>query len=136
MANGSPVMCRNCRETTSNRNGYCDQCNKDKAGRYQKKGDPFYWSTAWKRVRALKLKKDPLCEDCLGEDTVTPAQLVDHIKERKDGGAPLKLENLKSQCYKCHAVKTATAKREREGLSESPLTPPAQPFGSKKFLPS
>lgn len=131
MPRKAPVMCANCRETTTNRNGYCDQCSRDRVWRHQKKGDPFYWSPEWRKVRAIKLRKDPLCEDCFEEGRVTPAKLVDHVKERKDGGAPLKLENLKSQCYKCHAVKTAVAKREREGLPESPLTPPAQPFGRK-----
>lgn len=131
MALRPATLCRSCKTATHNTSGYCDECQERRVWRNEKKGDTFYWSPAWRKVRRLKLKQDPLCEDCKKQGRITPARLVDHIHEIKDGGARLDLKNMRSQCYKCHAIKTAEAKRQRrEGPVESPPTPPAQPFGN------
>lgn len=130
----APVVCRaySCRNATTNKNGYCDDCA-DQAGRKrrQKKGDPFYWSTPWKKFRAWYIRRNPLCEECLKRGLTVPADVVDHIIEIKDGGARLSEDNAKSLCNRCHARKTAEVKRQREGRFESPPTPPVQPFGSQ-----
>ncbi|SHO52877.1 5-methylcytosine-specific restriction endonuclease McrA [Desulfopila aestuarii DSM 18488] len=128
------VVCRGCRTSTSNASGYCDAC-RDQAGtkRRTKKGDPFYWSPQWLRFRDWYRKKSPLCEECKADGKLVPMDVVDHIVELKDGGAPLSEDNVQSLCSHCHSKKTARAKREREGLCESPPTSPAQPFGSQNL---
>lgn len=40
---------------------------------------------------------------------------ADHIKERKDGGAPLDPRNGQALCGKHHTIKTAQARQERAG---------------------
>lgn len=47
-------------------------------------------------------------------DVVAPARLfADHIIERKDGGAPLDVENGQCLCGRHHSLKTAAARGER-----------------------
>jgi hypothetical protein len=63
--------------------------------------NPFYNTTAWKRLRKVKLLRNPLCEDCR-----KPARDVDHVKSINAGGDALALENLRSLCHECHSRKT------------------------------
>lgn len=75
-----------------------------------KKSDPFYHTTAWKRVRAAALMRDHyLCVPCLeamrrGEGRKPrAATTVHHIiprEERPD--LALELSNLQSICPICH----------------------------------
>ena len=71
----------------------------------------FYRSTAWRKLRAVKLAQQPLCEECLKQGRHTPAQMVDHIRPINKGGAALDLSNLQSLCHACHNSKSA---RERK----------------------
>lgn len=48
-----------------------------------------------------------------------PATMVDHIKEIKDGGSKLSLDNLQSMCLPCHNLKTAETKAQRVGVGKS-----------------
>lgn len=69
----------------------------------------FYNTTAWQRLRAFHLSKNPLCVECKRQGLLTPADVVDHI-------VPLTLENygkkgldptnLQSLCYAHHKLKT------------------------------
>jgi len=70
----------------------------------------FYQSTGWRRLRALKLSEQPLCEECLRAGRTTPAQMVDHIVPINKGGAKLTMDNLQSLCNACHARKSAADK--------------------------
>lgn len=57
----------------------------------------------WRRVRKLKLDKDPLCEMCLAQKKYTKAKVIHHITSiQKDPGGRLNLDNLKSLCRNCH----------------------------------
>jgi 5-methylcytosine-specific restriction protein A len=123
-------VCRSCRVTITGKGGYCDRCNNDPSVKKQKKGDRFYWSTRWLRFRDWYKRLHPLCEDCAANGRLVPVDVVDHVIEIKDGGAPLDENNARSLCHQCHARKTARVRAEREGRVESPPTPPAQPFGS------
>lgn len=135
-----PSVCRNlgCGKATRNINGFCDDCQQ--AGiikrKRKKKTNPFYGSAKWKRFRNWYAAKQPLCENCLEKGIFTEMNVVDHIIELKDGGAPLSEDNAKSLCNKCHALKTSRKKMERGGLVESPPTPSALPFGSQKLPPA
>ena len=77
---------------------------------FQHHNTDFYQSRTWRTLRALKLQKDPLCEECMRKGMLVPAQMVDHIVPINKGGAPLDLNNLQSLCNHCHAVKTARDK--------------------------
>jgi 5-methylcytosine-specific restriction protein A len=68
----------------------------------------FYASSEWRKLREQQLKRHPLCVMCN-----RPATVADHIKEIKDGGEKLSLDNLQSMCNGCHTRKTAEEKRKR-----------------------
>ena len=61
----------------------------------------------WRRLRAAKLMRDPLCEYCLPK-YVTRATQVDHVVAVSNGGEMWDWENLKSTCATCHSHKTMT----------------------------
>lgn len=68
----------------------------------------FYNSKAWWRVRTKVLMANPLCVVC-----GRPANVVDHIKELTDGGAPLDLDNLQGLCHAHHNQKSADERKKR-----------------------
>lgn len=78
--------------------------------RYDKKADPRYKTTAWRRARCTALERDHyICQDCLAAkqrgERLRPraATTVHHIipiKERPD--LMLDLGNLISLCDPCH----------------------------------
>lgn len=81
--------------------------------RYEKRVDPFYKSTLWRRARMQALERDLfMCVECMnaaerGEmPAPRPATVVHHIiprAERPD--LELDLENLQSLCDACHNKK-------------------------------
>lgn len=91
----------------------CEKCEATRQKTYDnttrnQDSKAFYNSKAWWRVRTIVLRDNPLCVKC-GH----PAQVVDHIKELRDGGAPLALENLQGLCHACHNKKTAEERGRR-----------------------
>jgi 5-methylcytosine-specific restriction protein A len=69
-------------------------------------------SARWRKVRALKLSRDPLCQDCEEHGVVTAAQQVHHVEplaERPD--LAYVLENTRSLCTTCHAKREAEERR-------------------------
>jgi 5-methylcytosine-specific restriction endonuclease McrA len=57
----------------------------------------YHWR--WHKVREMKLRRDPLCEDCTAEGRTVKAEMVHHL----DGNARHNdLENLVSLCTVCH----------------------------------
>ena len=61
----------------------------------------------WQRLRAYKLRLDPLCEICLAMGEVVQAEEVDHIKPVKQyPELRLVLENTQSLCVSHHSKKT------------------------------
>jgi 5-methylcytosine-specific restriction enzyme A len=89
------------------RNRYYDEHIRDQKAR------EFYHSKEWQRVRQAALMRDNyLCQDCLKEKRITPADVVDHIVPVKvDWSKRLSLDNLQSLCHRCHNRKTAEDKR-------------------------
>lgn len=77
---------------------------------YRHHNTEFYQSTAWRKLRAVKLEQEPMCEECLQAGRITPAQMVDHIVPINKGGAGLDMDNLQSLCNACHARKSAKDK--------------------------
>lgn len=73
----------------------------------------FYQSTAWRKLRKVKLEKVPLCEECLKKGVHTPAKVADHIVSINRGGSALDIANLQSLCDRCHNVKSAKESHTR-----------------------
>ena len=67
-------------------------------------------SSRWKKVRALKLARDPLCEDCKDHGLAVPAVQVHHLKGvARHPELAFVMENLLSLCTTCHAKREARA---------------------------
>ena len=64
------------------------------------------YGAAWRKLRALVLREEPLCRACALAGWVTAASEVDHIVPRKAGGSEERA-NLQPLCKPCHARKTA-----------------------------
>ena len=76
----------------------------------------FYQSAAWEKCRRLALERDSyLCQDCLKQNILTPADMVHHIRELKDcPQLSLTLSNLVSLCNACHNKKhIRTGRKEK-----------------------
>ena len=85
--------------------GYCDKHAKQKQQQYDKQRGNFRqrgYTTAWDKVRAIKIKHNPLCERCEKKGIVTPAALVHHIVSLSKGGELSNINNLMSLCVQCH----------------------------------
>ena len=73
--------------------------------------DPFYRTTAWRRLRAAALARHPLC--------ATPgcgraARVADHVIPRSQGGQD-SLDNLVGRCIDCHNGRRGTAEPRLPG---------------------
>jgi len=78
----------------------------------------LYNSAAWKRCRALALRRSPLCPRCLENGFTVAAKDVHHVKDLAEGGAPLDLDNLETLCHEHHSMVTRwrqDRKEDRDG---------------------
>ncbi|MHC4579790.1 MAG: HNH endonuclease signature motif containing protein [Planctomycetota bacterium] len=69
-------------------------------------------SARWRKLRAFKLARDPLCEDCAAHGVTRAATQVHHVEglaQRPD--LAFVLENLRSLCTTCHALREAKERR-------------------------
>ena len=80
----------------------------------------IYQSTRWKRLRDAYIAENPLCqcEQCSFLGLATPGEIVDHIKELKDGGDPWDWNNLQTLSHGCHNRKTGEEVRKRRKKRE------------------
>lgn len=60
----------------------------------------------WQRLRAMKLRDEPLCRACKAEGRIVAANEVDHRTPKSQGGTD-DWENLQSLCKSHHSEKTA-----------------------------
>lgn len=69
----------------------------------------------WRKVRAVYLRKHPLCVRCMAEGKYTMATVVDHIVPHR--GNPVLMwdeNNYQALCKSCHDRKTMTEDRNIE----------------------
>lgn len=82
-----------------------------------KVGDPFYSSVAWRRLLDQLIKaRGRRCERCgrTHDADGEPIRVFgDHIKELRDGGAPLDPSNIQLLDSSCHMAKTAVERARR-----------------------
>jgi 5-methylcytosine-specific restriction protein A len=79
--------------------------------------NPFYSSTAWRRLRAAYKQQNPLCTVCFRKGIYKPATVVDHIIPIKAGGEPLDWDNLQSLCTHHHNSKSGKEGKENTSLT-------------------
>lgn len=101
----------NCSNTVASSESYCATCaeyamreHRRNSRQYDRDRDQcvqrqFLHSTTWRKMRAMKLAKDPLCEICLLHNRDTIAVLVHHIdcNELNNNN-----NNHLSLCNECH----------------------------------
>lgn len=90
---------------------YCEVHKKCAEAEYDRSlnnrsSDRFYTSPQWRKKRADFLIEHPFCEECRKQGRLTKAQMVDHIKPIKQGGALLEDYNLQALCNRCHSRKS------------------------------
>jgi 5-methylcytosine-specific restriction enzyme A len=80
------------------------------------RGDPFYQTAVWRKFRdAVVAERGLRCEDKEHPPGKRVEQVdLDHIRELKDGGAPLDRSNVLMRCRGCHMRKTAQAAADRD----------------------
>ena len=75
-----------------------------------KVAESFYLSREWRDlVGRLKRERGAWCAKCGAGGRI----IGDHVTERRDGGAELDAGNVELLCMKCHARKTAAARKAR-----------------------
>lgn len=86
--------------------GRCPKHNYDK----QRGPDrTFYNKKPWRDFRAWFLAEHPLCVFCLEQGRTTAANVVDHVKPRKEFPyLAYDSENCRALCTSCHNRRTRT----------------------------
>lgn len=90
--------------------GPCLECEKRQQRVYDKdrgSAKDRGYDSSWRKVRSLKLRKDPLCEcaRCKAAGITKAAVLVHHIKPIKaHPELRLTLSNLLSMAFDCHEI--------------------------------
>ena len=75
----------------------------------------FYNSPAWRSLRELKLKRNPVCEECYRKGRISKAAIADHVlPAREYPSKRLDIDNLQSLCRGCHNKKTAAERGQGE----------------------
>lgn len=106
----SPCSHPSCPNLTTDR--YCDKHRKQRYTEnnriaHKTRDAGFYNRAQWKKVRRQQLIREPLCRECMKDNKITQATVVDHITPRSKGGADYDDDNLQSLCKRCHDRKTA-----------------------------
>ena len=67
-----------------------------------KESKKFYQSAQWRKLKEMKLARDPLCETCHQVGKVTVAKIVHHMIPIRKGTKKVDLDFLVSLCHACH----------------------------------
>lgn len=107
-----PRACRKhgCRNTTTDRSGYCTEHSNTGWETHQQglSRQARGYGRLWDALRPRVLRRDKhLCQECRRAGRATPATTVDHIIPKAHGGTDADT-NLESLCWPCHRSKTAT----------------------------
>ena len=85
----------------------------------------WYQLQIWRNIRAVHLRKEPLCRECLARGEHALASEVDHITPHDGDWNQFILGAKQSLCVACHRGKSARAHRKSQGFDEygTPLDP-------------
>ena len=85
-----------------------NKTSKDTSSKRKERQD-IYNTSKWRKLRDAKLLNNPLCEVCLANNIITPADDIHHIISFLSTNDQLKrlelaynYDNLQSICRKCH----------------------------------
>jgi hypothetical protein len=80
-----------------------------------KQAEAFYMSPEWRAFRAeMERQRGRRCQDPQCRAPHAPGvRYLDHVKERKDGGADLDPGNVLFRCAPCHGRKTEEERQAR-----------------------
>jgi len=102
------------------RDGVCSVCGSVRSERNQqydaRRGTAAQrgYGARWRKLRAMQLRRQPLCEQCIKNGRIVTATEVHHIEAKRDGG-PDAFENFMSLCKSCHSKVTAEQVRQAAG---------------------
>ena len=68
----------------------------------QGKHKKLYDSTRWFHLRTYQLRLSPLCEMCLRQGRLEPANTVDHVVPHEGDRVKFFMGKLQSLCFDCH----------------------------------
>lgn len=109
-----PCRYKNCPLLTDSLSGYCSQHEKIIESNYNKfRRTPEAkkrYGYKWRKIRAIFLSRNPLCEMCKRNGRFTTATEVHHITPLASGGSN-HFDNLMALCKSCHSRITATTKK-------------------------
>jgi len=81
-------------------------------GRRDETTQKFYHSSAWRKVRKLYIEANPLCVECMKDNKLIKADVVDHIIRYRDKPElGLDVNNLQSLCHYHHNSKSGKESR-------------------------
>lgn len=101
-----------CQEHRSKLNTYCLLHGGMNHMEYRE-SDGSYSTAQWRKIRAVQLSRQPLCQSCLLLGRVESANHVDHLFPWKHIGQKAFTRNImQSLCLECHSHKTG---QERQG---------------------
>lgn len=76
----------------------------------------FYNSKSWRKASELYRLSNPVCVECLKQNIIKKADVVDHIVEIKDDwNKRLDIDNFQSLCHRHHNAKTKREQQKRLG---------------------
>ena len=107
-----PCPAPSCSEIT--RGGRCPRHRKQQRRQHEGSAErladqAFYNRARWKRLRAVKLNAEPLCERCKQQGRTTVAVHVHHVQPRKARpDLAYNYDNLESLCIHCHSKESMT----------------------------
>lgn len=103
-----PCAYPGCPKLTDKR--YCEEHEKLMNRQYEKYGrskeEKKRYGYRWQKIRNAYIHSHPLCEQCLKEGRMTPAEEVHHKLPLSHGGTH-DFSNLMSLCKSCHSRITA-----------------------------
>lgn len=102
-----------CKDKRSKLNQYClahggkDSYTAPKSDK-RREFNNMYATQAWSKIRMAQLSKTPVCQACLEQGRVTPANQVDHLFAWSALGKEAFFNNIfQSLCRQCHTHKGA-----------------------------
>ena len=87
----------------------------------------LYGTYRWKKIARQQLRIKPLCEQCLKQGRIIPANVADHIDPHKGNETAFWFNPLQSLCFSCHNSHKKkvehTGYSDRIGLDGWPVDP-------------